>query len=88
MNNSAMNGGGGLNAWDSALNFKGSSTFMNNSALSGGGIVTDSSTLNFGTSQHTGMCSEVCNSDNLVFMNNLALTHGGAVYTKYSTIIL
>jgi len=68
-----MNGGGGFNAWDSALNFTGSSTFMNNSAgLSGGGILTDSSTQNFGTSQNTGMCSGVCNSDNLVFMNNLA----------------
>ena len=91
MNNSAgIYGGGFLAYFMSTLNFTGSSTFTNNSAgFYGGGFYAEGSILYFGnsTTQNTELYSGGCDSDNLVLMdNNLALIHGGAVYTEDSSL--
>ena len=89
MNNSAGFGGGFL-AWDSTLNYIGSSIFMSNIGRKiGGGFYIKGSILNVAgnsTTQNTGAFSGGCNSDKLVFTNNSAYIHGGAVYSENSNL--
>ena len=92
MNNSAGIYGGGFYARRmSTLNFTGSSTFKNNSAgLFGGGFfAVGGSILYFAgnsTTQNTELYTGGCGADNLVFTGNLALIHGGALYTEDSRL--
>ena len=90
-NNSAGLYGGGFFACNySTLNFTGSSTFANNSArLYGGGFYAEGSILYFtgnSTTQNTELYSGGCSVDNFVSTGNLALIHGGALYTEDSSL--
>ena len=86
MNNSAKYGGG-FHAGNTTFNFKGGSTFINNSArTSGGGFYIERSTVRVSTTRITGTYGGISNSDKLVFMNNLASIHGGAIYTQDSNL--
>ena len=85
-NNTATGGYGGVfYAWYSILNLVGNNTFVGNSARSGGGINTKGSTLKI-TANMFGEYSGSCDFSTLLFMDNSAHIHGGAVYTEDSTL--
>ena len=83
--------GGGINALASTLNFRGFITFTNNSAASyGGGINAKVTILNVNTAGKGagGNIGKVIEPTCYVlFADNSALIHGGAVYTEDSTLI-
>ena len=88
-NNSAKEMGGGIWAFYSTLNFTGNTTFRNNLAALGGGIYTRKCILDFAENCRgniTGKDNGDCNSSTLVFLDNSAQIHGGAVYTKDSIL--
>ena len=88
-NISAKQVGGGIWAFYSTLNFIGNTTFRGNLAILGGGIYTRKCILDVTekrTGNITGKDSGGYNSLTLVFMDNSALIHGGAVYTKDSIL--
>ena len=87
--NSAKRHGGGFGAIYSTLNFIGNTTFSDNSAILGGAIYTRKCILDISKNSRdntTGKDSGGYNSFTLVFMDNSALIHGGAVYTKDSIL--
>ena len=87
-NNSANSEGGGIHILYSSLKHFGNSTFRNHSAKIGGGIYAKGSTLSTtGNSsdkigEHSGGVS-LCTS---LYLKNLAMTHGGAVYAEDSVL--
>ena len=88
-NNSAKRFGGGICAIYGTLNFIGNTTFRGNQAIPGGAIYTRKCILNVAENSRDnfnimGKDSGGYNSFTLVFMNNSALIHGGALYTKDS----
>ena len=87
-NNSASSEGGGIYLLYSTLNLTGNSTFRKNSAGIGGGIYVEVSTLSI-----TGNSSDNVRERNeggkvytSMFRKNLAMIHGGAIYTDGSII--
>ena len=88
-NISAKQAGGGIWAFYSTLNFTGNTTFRSNLAILGGGIYTRKCILDVTENSRgniTGKDRGDNNSFTLVFMDNSALIHGGAVYTKDSIL--
>ena len=88
-NNSAKRIGGGICALYSHLNSTGNTTFQNNTALLGGGMYTKKCILYITENSRDNIMwkdSGGYNSFTLIFMDNFALIHGGAVYTKDSTL--
>ena len=86
-NNSAQQHGGGIWALYSTLNFSGNTTFRNNSALLGGGIYTRKCILDIAENSRDNIMGKDSGGYNsIVFMDNSALIHGGAVYTKDSIL--
>jgi len=75
--------GGGISTFCSTLNFIGITTFRENPAILDGGIFARKSILGISGDNITGKSSGDYNS---VFMDNSALIHGGAVYTKDSVL--
>ena len=88
-NNSAEAAGGGICAFYSTMNFTGNTAFGSNTAILGGALYTRKCILNIAENSSdntTGKDSGGYNSLTLVFMDNSALIHGGAVYTKDSIL--
>jgi len=78
--------GGGISTFCSTLNFIGITTFRENPAILDGGIFARKSILGISGDNITGKSSGDYNSFTSVFMDNSALIHGGAVYTKDSVL--
>ena len=78
-----------MSTFYSTLNFTGNTSFRDNTAILGGGICTSKCILGI-TEDSTDNIMEKdsggYNSFTFVFMDNSALVHGGAVYTKDSTL--